>query len=125
MIQIPYFYEQPQQLRFVIDDYDKPQEYTEFTDDAIGEIFTTLSEIVRAKDMTFKGKIDRYYPYSKDARSWKRGDITIRGEKMQMSNQFARFKFSWQGVDNNFDRGCMYLRLCYRQRRSTYFTIKR
>ena len=82
VIQIPYFYEQPQQLRFVIDDYDKAQEYTEFTDDTIGEIFTTLSDIVRAKDMTLKGKIDRYYPYSKDARSWKRGDITIRGEKM-------------------------------------------
>ena len=44
---------------------------------------------------------------------------------MQMSNQFARFKFSWLGVNNNFDRGCCYLRLCYRQRRRTFFTIKR
>ena len=80
----------------------------------VGEFYCTLKDIMLAEGKVLKGKIDRYYPYSEDGRSWKKGNITIRAEKMQVSNRFARFKFSWLGVNNNFDRGCCRLRLCKR-----------
>ena len=125
IIQTPYLFEQTQKLRIVLDDHYRRGEYEEFDEDMCGEFFCTVKDIILAENKTLKGKIDRYYPYSDDGRSWKKGSITIRAEKMQTSNRFARFKFSWLNVNNNFDRGCCKLRLCYRQRRRTYFTIKR
>ena len=114
IIQTPYLFEQTQKLRIVLDDHYRHGEYEEFDEDMCGEFFCTVKDIILAENKTLKGKIDRYYPYSDDGRSWKKGSITIRAEKMQTSNRFARFKFSWLNVNNNFDRGCCKLRLCYR-----------
>ena len=103
-----YFFEKSQDLKFVMIDGDGNGDY-----DVIGEITTTMGGVMGAKAQVLQKEL------MKDGK--KCGQINVRAEAIQESNETAYFQFAWSSI-NNVVPGCM--DNCPESHR-VYFTISR
>ncbi len=94
-ITMNYYFEKVQKLKFVMIDADD----NSGSGDEIGICETTLGNIMGARQQTFT--TDLIEPGRKD----KRGQIIIRAEAIQSSNQQAIFRARFQDC-GNFQSGC-------------------
>ena len=92
-LEVAYFFEKLQKLKFVIIDDDGSGSY-----ETIGEVETNMGALMGAKAQTFSS------PLTHGGSSKNRGTIIIRAEAVQESNSNAEFAFRWQNL-NNFSSG--------------------
>jgi len=90
---IEYYFEKNQDLKFLMIDGDGHGDY-----DTIGEVVTTLGKIMGSKAQTFQNTIMH--------QGRKSGELIVRAEGVQESNQAISMSQSWRNV-NNYVSGCM------------------
>ena len=88
-IEVAYFFEKLQKLKFVIIDDDGSGTY-----DTIGEIETNMGALMGAKAQTYSA------PLSYKGNTKNRGTIIIRAEAVQESNANAEFALRWENLNN-------------------------
>ncbi|OUM69704.1 hypothetical protein PIROE2DRAFT_2340 [Piromyces sp. E2] len=88
-IEIDYFFEEEQQLRFVVYDVDDFTGKNSSKNDFLGEYTTTLANIVNARNKRIKGKLLNI----------QHGDIIITAEEVSDSKKVVTYKFSARKLD--------------------------
>jgi len=88
-IEMDYFFEEEQQLRFVVYDIDDFTGKNSSKNDFLGEYTTTLASIVNARNKRIKGKLLRI----------QHGDIIITAEEVSDSKKVVIYKFSARKLD--------------------------
>jgi len=88
-IEIDYFFEEEQQLRFVVYDIDDFTGKNSAKNDFLGEYTTTLANIVNARNKRIKGKLLNI----------QHGDIIITAEEVSDSKKVVIYKFSARKLD--------------------------
>lgn len=90
-----YFFEKEQNLKFVMIDGDGDGDY-----DTIGELNTTMGSLMGARAQMFTGTLTDKHG------NGNRGQIIVRTEAIQESNEAIAFSLSMREV-NNMGGGCM------------------
>jgi len=88
-IEMDYFFEEEQQLRFVVYDIDDFTGRNTSKNDFLGEYTTTLANIVNSRDKRIKGKLLNI----------QHGDIYITAEEISDSKKVVIYKFSARKLD--------------------------
>lgn len=88
-IEIDYFFEEEQQLRFVVYDVDDFTGKNKNKNDFLGEYTTTLGNIVNARNKRIKGRLLKI----------QHGDIIITAEEVSDSKKVVIYKFSARKLD--------------------------
>ena len=88
-----YWFEKKQDIKFVIIDGDGGGDY-----DIIGECVTTMGALMGAKAQTFFGELTH--------NGKKGGQLVVRGEALQESNQVVTFDLNLGNINNNLS-SCM------------------
>jgi len=88
-IEIDYFFEEEQQLRFVVYDVDDFTGKNSSKNDFLGEYTTTLGNIVNARNKRIKGRLLKI----------QHGDIIITAEEVSDSKKVVIYKFSARKLD--------------------------
>jgi len=82
-IEMDYFFEEQQQLKFVVYDIDDFNNKNSSKNDFLGEYITTLANIVNARNSRIKGKLQKV----------QRGDIIVTAEEVSDSKKTVIYKF--------------------------------
>ncbi|ORX58526.1 Copine-domain-containing protein [Piromyces finnis] len=88
-IEIDYFFEEEQQLKFVVYDIDDFKNPNSTKNDFLGEYTTTLANIVNARNKRIKGRLLKI----------QHGDIIITAEEISDSKKVVTYKFSAKKLD--------------------------
>jgi len=88
-IEMDYFFEEEQQLKFVVHDIDDFSGKNSSKNDFLGEYTTTLANIVNARNKRIKGKLLKI----------QHGDIIITAEEVSDSKKVVIYKFSARKLD--------------------------
>jgi len=88
-IEMDYFFEEEQQLKFVVHDIDDFTGKNASKNDFLGEYTTTLANIVNARNKRIKGKLLKI----------QHGDIIITAEEVSDSKKVVIYKFSARKLD--------------------------
>ena len=92
---LAYFFEKVQTYKFVMIDGDGGSDY-----ETIGEVEVTMGKLMGAKQQTWTANL----AYRGD--STKRGQIIVRTQAVQQSNEVAKWTLRWQNL-NNLSGGCI------------------
>ncbi|ORX76492.1 Copine-domain-containing protein [Anaeromyces robustus] len=88
-IEVDYFFEEEQQLKFVVYDIDDFTGKNTSKNDFLGEYITTLADIVNARNKRIKGRLLKIA----------HGDIIITAEEVSDSKKVVIYKFSAKKLD--------------------------
>ena len=91
---VPYYFEKMQEMRFVMIDGDGGSDY-----DEIGEIVTSMGQIMGARAQMYQANLTHHGNAN-------RGQIIVRSEAVQQSNEAVKIALQIQNA-NNVAGGCM------------------